>query len=143
MSADEADAAPSLIGQGLIGQGLIGPSLIGQSVVTPDGLAKAAGERVYGADLAADGLVWAAIVGSPHAHAAIHGIDVSRALQMRGVRAVITHADVPGAGDVGLPNADWPVLARDVVRYVGEPVAAVAADRPDLAREAADRKSVV
>ncbi len=127
MSADDA-----AVGQGLIGQGLIG-----QSVVTADGLAKAAGEWVYGADLAADGLVWAAIVGSPHAYAAIRGIDVSRALQMHGVRAVITHADVPGAGDVGLPDADWPVLARDVVRYVGEPVAAVAADRPDLARQAA------
>ncbi len=53
--------------------------------------------------------------------------------------AVLTHEDVPGANVYGLELADQPVLAADVVRYQGEPVALVAADHPEIARRAAKK----
>ena len=53
--------------------------------------------------------------------------------------AVLTHEDVPGLNRCGLEFADQPVLADDVVRYQGEPVALVAADHPEIARRAAAR----
>lgn len=74
---------------------------------------------------------------SPHAHARILSIDTSAAAEMPGVRAVVTHADVPGATTHGRRIADRPVFAHDVVRHHGEPIAAVAADHPDTARLAA------
>ena len=52
--------------------------------------------------------------------------------------AVLTHDDVPGLNRCGLEHADQPVLAEDVVRYQGEPVALVAADHPEIARRAAE-----
>ena len=63
-------------------------------------------------------------------------VDVGPALAIAGVACVVTADDVPGAATYGLITADQPVFARDVVRYVGEPVAAVAADHPDTARRA-------
>jgi CO/xanthine dehydrogenase Mo-binding subunit len=63
-------------------------------------------------------------------------VDVSEALSLSGVHAVLTHADVPGRKTYGLEFADQPVLAIDRVRYVGEPVVVVAAEHPEQAREA-------
>ena len=62
----------------------------------------------------------------------------SRALALPGVRAILTHEDVPGRKTYGLEVPDQPVLAMDVVRYQGEPVAIVAADHPETARRAAE-----
>ncbi len=85
-------------------------------------------------------LLQAKALRSPHHHAGITRLDTSRAEQLRGVRAVITHADVP-RNVVGLLEpqgvpADEPQLAEDVVRYRGQPVAAVAAEDLDTAMEA-------
>ena len=66
-------------------------------------------------------------------------IDLSAALTLPGVHAVLTHADVPGQKTYGLEFADQPVLAIDRVRYFGEPVAVVAAEHPEQARRAAER----
>jgi xanthine dehydrogenase D subunit len=63
-------------------------------------------------------------------------MDVSTALAIPGVAAVITAADVPGSPTFGLERSDQPVFANDFVRYAGEPIAAVAASHPDLARRA-------
>ena len=76
-------------------------------------------------------------VRSPHPSAAIRGIDMSEALRIPGVRAVLTSDDVPGRKTYGLDYPDQPVFAWDVVRFMGEPVAAVAADHPETARRAA------
>ena len=81
-------------------------------------------------------MLWGATLRSPHPHARIRSIDVSAALKINGVSAVITANDVPGKLTYGLIASDQPVFARDVVRYVGEPVAAVAADHPETARRA-------
>ncbi|MEU9300450.1 xanthine dehydrogenase family protein molybdopterin-binding subunit [Streptomyces sp. NPDC048269] len=113
------------------------PRGIGASVPAADTRAKTEGTFPYAADLWAEGLLWAAVLRSPHAHARILSIDTSAAAEMPGVRAVVTHADVPGATTHGRRIADRPVFAHDVVRHHGEPIAAVAADHPDTARLAA------
>ena len=77
----------------------------------------------------------AKILRSPHPHARIVGIDDSKAQSLRGVRAIILGADI-GPVYVGLRMKDMPLLATDRVRYVGEPVAAVAADNEETAEEA-------
>jgi xanthine dehydrogenase D subunit len=76
-------------------------------------------------------------VRSPHPHARIRSIDTSAAAGTDGVRGVLTSQDVPGANRYGLEVRDQPVLADGVVRYIGEAVAVVAADHPDVAQRAA------
>ncbi len=101
-----------------------------------DAVPKVTGEFVYSSDLHSAGMLWGQTVRSPHAHARILGIDISEAVGMSGVHAVLTHEDVPGQKTYGLEFADQPVLASDRVRYFGEPVAIVAAEEPEQARRA-------
>ncbi|QLH22123.1 xanthine dehydrogenase family protein molybdopterin-binding subunit [Streptomyces sp. Rer75] len=110
---------------------------LGVSLQPADVTAKASGTFPYAADLWAEGLLWAAVLRSPHPHARIVSIDTSPAVGMPGVHAVVTHADVPGDASHGRRVADRPVFAKDLVRHHGEPIAAVAADHPDTARLAA------
>ncbi|MET9295555.1 xanthine dehydrogenase family protein molybdopterin-binding subunit [Streptomyces sp. NPDC003077] len=113
------------------------PHGIGVSLPSADAPAKTQGTFPYASDLWADGLLWAAILRSPHPRARVLSVDTKHAAEMPGVRAVITHADVPGDAGYGRGIADRPVFARDEVRHHGEPIAAVAADHPDTARLAA------
>ena len=83
-------------------------------------------------------MLWGHTLRSPHPHARVRAIDLSRALSVAGVHAVLTHADVPGRKTYGLEFQDQPVLAIDRVRYFGEPVAIVAAEHPEQARRAAE-----
>jgi CO/xanthine dehydrogenase Mo-binding subunit len=115
---------------------------VGESVRRVDGIPKVTGEFAYSSDLWAAGMLWGRTVRSPHAHARIVEIDVSEALALPGVHAVLTHADVPGKKLYGLEFADQPVLAIDRVRYFGEPVALVAAEEPEQARRAAEKVRV-
>ncbi|MFJ5234252.1 xanthine dehydrogenase family protein molybdopterin-binding subunit [Kitasatospora sp. NPDC088391] len=117
---------------------------LGSSPLRNDALPKALGIYPYAADLWAEGLLWGAVLRSPHPHARIVSVDTSAALAVPGVHAVVTAADLPPGPD-GTPDGapsgsvvpDRPVLAAGVVRHHGEPVAAVAADHPDTARLAA------
>jgi len=111
---------------------------IGESVKRVDAIPKVTGEFAYASDLVAAGMLWGHTLRSPQAHARVTEIDISQALAMSGVHAVLTHADVPGAKTYGLEFADQPVLAIDRVRYFGEPVALVAAEEPEQARRAAE-----
>ncbi|HKH88704.1 MAG TPA: xanthine dehydrogenase subunit D, partial [Acidimicrobiales bacterium] len=104
----------------------------------PDGVPKVRGEFAFSSDLEAEGMLWGHLLRSPHAAAAIVRIDVSAAAAIPGVEAVLTADDVPGWKTYGLEYPDQPVFASDVVRYEGEPLAAVAADHPDTARRAAE-----
>ena len=115
---------------------------VGESVLRSDGTPKTTGEFAYSSDLQAPGMLWGHTLRSPHAHARIVGVDLSSALAMPGVHAVLTHDDVPGQKTYGLEFPDQPVLAIDRVRYVGEPVALVAAEHPEQARRAAEAVSV-
>jgi len=109
---------------------------VGARLLRDDAVPKVKGAFDFSSDLSAPGMLWGDTLRSPHAHARIVSIDVSKALLLSGVHAVLTHADVPGRKTYGLEFPDQPVLAIDRVRYVGEPVAVVAADHPEQARQA-------
>ncbi|WP_239381685.1 MULTISPECIES: xanthine dehydrogenase subunit D [unclassified Frankia] len=100
---------------------------IGRSVPRPDGADKIDGTFPYAGDLFLPGMLHARTLRSPHPRARIRRIDTAAARRLPGVAAVVTAGDVPGRATYGLIVADQPVFARDVVRYQGEPVAAVAA----------------
>ena len=109
---------------------------VGERLLRDDAVPKVTGEFDYSSDLSAPGMLWGVTLRSPHAHARIVSVDLSKALTLPGVQAILTHADVPGRKRYGLEFPDQPVLAIDRVRYVGEPVAVVAADHPEQARQA-------
>ncbi|MCQ0005003.1 xanthine dehydrogenase subunit D [Actinomadura madurae] len=112
---------------------------VGESPLRPDGTLKVAGEFAYASDLWMDGMLWGATLRSPHPRARIRSLDIGPALAVPGVRAVLTHEDVPGRRMFGIDDTeDQPVLAIDQVRHQGEPVALVAADHPETARRALD-----
>jgi len=110
---------------------------VGESVKRVDAIPKVTGEFAYSSDLFAAGMLWGHTLRSPHAHARILSIDISEAVGLAGVHAVLTHDDVPGDKRYGLEFPDQPVLAFDRVRYFGEPVALVAAEHPEQARRSA------
>ncbi|MYB25071.1 MAG: xanthine dehydrogenase subunit D [Acidimicrobiia bacterium] len=111
---------------------------IGESVARPDGVPKTTGAFAFSSDLWADGMLWGQALRSPHPHARIRSINIAPALAVGGVRAVLTADDLGGSGIFGIEHADQPVLAADIVRYCGEPVALVGADHPETARLAAE-----
>ena len=117
-------------------------SRVGESAPRPDGVPKVTGAFAFSSDLHADAMLWGRTLRSPHPHARLLSIDISEALRIAGVAAVLTAEDVPGSNAYGLALADQPVLATDVVRYEGEPVAVVAADHPETARMALEAISV-
>src|SRR5438128_3114970 len=90
---------------------------VGESVQRVDGIPKVTGEFAYASDLYAAGMLWGHTLRSPHAHARIVSIDVSQAMTMPGVHAVLTHEDIPGRKHYGLVVPDQPVLASERVRY--------------------------
>ena len=97
-----------------------------------EGAEKVTGATRYAADLPIPESLYAKILRSPLAHARIRKIDTAAAKALPGVHAVLTGADLPEVY-VGLRMKDMPVLATDKVRFVGDPVAAVAADTPEIA----------
>ena len=101
-----------------------------------EGQRKVTGAASFAADLRRPNMLHAAFTWSPHPHARVVSIDTRRARAMPGVRAVLTGPDVAPAR-FGRRVQDWPVLAWDRVRFVGDRVAAVAADTAEQARAAA------
>ncbi|MEU0878393.1 molybdopterin cofactor-binding domain-containing protein [Lentzea sp. NPDC005914] len=116
---------------------------IGTSPQRPDGNLKVRGEFAYASDLWHEDMIWGATLRSPHPYARIVSVDLTEALKVPGVYAVLTHEDVPGRNLYGLEHKDQPVLAVDVVRYQGEPVALVGADHPETALRAMKKIVVV
>jgi xanthine dehydrogenase D subunit len=110
--------------------------ILGTSALRPDGAHKVQGSFEFTSDMHAENMLWGATLRSPHPYARIVSIDTSAALALSGVQCVITASDVPGKPTYGLISSDQPVFARDFVRYMGEPVAAVAADHPETCRRA-------
>ncbi|OGQ50769.1 MAG: hypothetical protein A3I10_06675 [Deltaproteobacteria bacterium RIFCSPLOWO2_02_FULL_57_26] len=116
-------------------------SVIGASIPRAEGAEKVSGRALYTADVKLPGMLWGKVLRSPHPHARIVRIDASRAAEVEGVRAVVTGKDVPGLLS-GQSIRDIPVLCWDKVRFVGDRVAAVAAETPDAAEEALGRIEV-
>jgi CO/xanthine dehydrogenase Mo-binding subunit len=110
---------------------------IGESAMRPDAAPKARGSFAYASDLHIDGMLYGQTIRGTVAHARIPRIDLSAATAVSGVHAALTAADLPTAERFGLMRADQPVLAGERVRYVGEPLALIAAETPEQARRAA------
>jgi CO/xanthine dehydrogenase Mo-binding subunit len=114
-----------------------GFKVVGTRPNRPDGIDKVTGRAKFGADMYAPGMLHAAVVRSPHAHAKIVSIDTSKAEAMSEVKAVVTRADFAE----GLDGEDWNILenvmAGEKTLYDGHAVAAVAATSPLAARDAA------
>lgn len=116
-------------------------SVVGGNTPRVDGVAKVSGTAQYVADMELPGMLHAKVLRSPHPHARLLEVDVSRAAALPGVTAVATRDDLGGLNPCyGAVVEDQPVLAMDRVRCVGDVVAAVAAEELEIAE---DRKSVV
>ena len=122
----------------IVEKGLASSAGVGVSAARPDGKEKVKGNFLFSNDLSSEDMLWGQTLRSPHASAKIRGIDFSHALTIEGVHAVLTADDVPGENIFGLEHPDQPVLAFDAIRYVGEPVAIIAANHPEVAKQAAD-----
>ncbi len=110
--------------------------VIGHPAGRTEGPDKTTGSALYAFDVCPPGTLWAKALRSPYPAARIKSIDVSRAVAVAGVRAVLTGADVAGRFQ-GRQVRDVPLLAQDVVRFAGEKVAAIAADDEETAQRAA------
>ena len=118
-------------------------SQVGTRPHRPDGVDKVTGRARYGADISAPGMLTGRMLRSPHAHARIRRIDVSRAAALEGVKAVVTRDDFPpleelpeGGGEDMVRDVACNVMAREKVLYEGHTVAAVAATSPRIAKRA-------
>lgn len=116
-------------------------SFVGFPLPRLDGVAKATGEAQFVADIKLPGMLYAKILRSPHPHAYIRSIDTGAAKIVPGVHAVVTGEDI-GDKLMGYCIADHPPIARDKVRFVGEPVAAIIAETPDIAAFACEKVRV-
>ncbi len=110
-------------------------SQVGTRPLRPDGLDKVTGRARFGADMSAPGQLVGRILRSPHAHARIRSIDISKAVALPGVKAVITRDDF-GDRDDALRDILVNIMARDKALYEGHTVAAVAATTAAIARQA-------
>lgn len=121
----------------------VAKSYIGTNVRRIDAPSKVSGRLRYAGDMIMPGMLHMQVLRSPHPHAAIKSIDTAEAEALEGVACVITSADVPGKDGFGVFVHDQPVMARGKVRYVGEAVAAVAAEDVVTARKALSLIKVV
>jgi CO/xanthine dehydrogenase Mo-binding subunit len=115
---------------------------VGARLERYDGVGHVTGRTRYVDDVRIGRHLWAKALRSPHHHAAIAKLDTSKAEKLKGVHAIVTHADVPKnvyghLEGLGVP-ADEPLLAVDDVRYKGQPIAAVCAESEDAAQAAVD-----
>lgn len=113
-------------------------NVVGTRPLRPDGIDKVTGRAKFGADASAPGQLVGRILRSPHAHAIIRKIDISKAEKLAGVKAVITRDDFPDhtGGSGALYDTLCNVMAREKAFYEGHAVAAVAATTPSIARQA-------
>lgn len=119
--------------------------VVGTRPIRPDGVPKVTGMAQYGADYSLPGMLWAKILRSPHAHARIRSIDLSRALELPGVKAIVTKDDFPeqefdyiGPDRVAVNywHMTRNIMAREKALYEGHAVAAVAATSQAIADQA-------
>src|SRR5215475_7134377 len=110
-------------------------NVVGTRPIRPDGIDKVTGRAKFGADAVAPGMLIGAVLRSPHAHAKIKSIDVSKAAKLPGVKAIVTRDDFKER-EPSLRDVLWNVMARDKVFYDGHAVAAVAATSNSIARKA-------
>src|SRR3989440_5315322 len=111
-------------------------SIVGKSLIKPDAFSKVSGQTKFADDFALPRMVYGRILRSPHPHARILNIDVARARALPGVVAVLTGDALPIKFGILPVSQDEEALATEKVRYVGDPIAAVAATDEWIADEA-------
>lgn len=113
-------------------------NVVGRPLPRPDSVAKVSGAARYADDYVFPNMLFCATLRAGIPHAIVKRIDTGKAKALPGVVAVITHEDVPGKKNHGLVIPDWPVLCPvgGKVRYVGDAVAVVAAETPEIAQQA-------
>jgi 4-hydroxybenzoyl-CoA reductase alpha subunit len=111
-------------------------SVVGHPLVKVDAAAKVAGQTVFADDLVLPRMLYARLLRSPHPHARIRSIDVSRAAALPGVVATLVGRELPISFGILPVSQDEHALSPDVARFVGDPVAAVAARDEETAEEA-------
>ncbi|HEV8341579.1 MAG TPA: xanthine dehydrogenase family protein molybdopterin-binding subunit [Candidatus Binatia bacterium] len=109
--------------------------IVGRPTPRVEGEHKVTGKAVYAVDVVLPGTLWGKVLRSPISYGRIKRIDVHRARQVPGVKTVITGEDVTGLR-IGRRVYDMPILADGVVRFIGEKVAAVAAETEEAAEQA-------
>ena len=107
---------------------------VGKSVVRKDTEAKALGKAIYASDIYKPGMLYAKPVLSTHAHALIKSINIDEAMKVEGVVEILTAKDIPGINAFGLARLDQQVLAENIVRFIGEPIAIVISEDLETAR---------
>ncbi len=121
---------------------LEGKNTIGKTVTRIDALEKATGTTLYAADLAVGGCAHIKVLRSPHHHAKIIHIDTKEAEAIPGVLAVLTAKDVKGTNILKMAGDDQPILCSNKVRFIGDPVVAVAATSEEIASHALEKIEV-
>ena len=110
---------------------------VGHSVPKVDALDKVLGKALYSEDMKFPGMLHGKVLRAGIPHAVIENVDITQARAMEGVSCVLTSRDIPGKNLFGIAFQDQWALAEDKVRYIGEPVALVAAESEEIARDAA------
>ncbi|PPR09155.1 MAG: 4-hydroxybenzoyl-CoA reductase subunit alpha [Alphaproteobacteria bacterium MarineAlpha11_Bin1] len=118
-------------------------SVVGADLPRTDSVPKTTGAAVYTVDVSFPGMLHAKVLRSPHAHARVVSVDASAARGMPGIHAVLTRDELDGLSPVyGYFIKDQPIIGMDKVRYVGDPVAAVAAETEHQAIAALEKIKV-
>jgi CO/xanthine dehydrogenase Mo-binding subunit len=112
--------------------------VVGKSIERFDSLDKVLGKPIYTMDIVPENALYLKVVRSKNAHALLRKLDISQARKYPGVAAVVTAKDIPGINESTALLPDKPLLASDRVRFVGEPIAAIASYDPVIAEEAVD-----
>ena len=118
-------------------KGLTPKRITGTSALRPDAIDKVRGEAMFVDDLAFSGMLYGRVIRSSEPHARLTGLDLTEVENDPAVVCTVTADDVPGENIVHVIYDDQPALAAGVVRYVGEPIALLAAENRTSAREAA------
>jgi selenium-dependent xanthine dehydrogenase len=112
--------------------------IVGHSHLRPEAVEKVTGEAIYTDDLRFDGMLYAKTKRAMIPHGFLKKLDISKAKELNGVAAVLTAEDIPAEHNHGLVIFDWPVMVGigERVRYVGDALAIVAAETPEIAEQA-------
>ncbi len=111
-------------------------SYVGYSVPKVDALDKVLGRALYSEDITFPNMLYGRVLRAGVPHASIEDIDVGKAKNLEGVACVLTSKDIPGYNRYGIAFQDQYALAEDKVRYIGDPVALVAAESEEIAKDA-------
>jgi selenium-dependent xanthine dehydrogenase len=115
-------------------------AVVGLTHIRPDAIEKVTGKAIFTDDLMFDDMLYACAKRALVPHAILKSLDISKAQRLEGVAAVLTAEDIPGEHTHGLVIFDWPAIVGigERIRYVGDTIAIVAAETPEIVEQAVD-----